>query len=99
MWDCVVKVIWIGEVDIDLFVEEFSGMICLYWMLCMISGGCFLGDMFLESDKELIDGFFEYYVCIKGFSGDYCVVINKIWGDVILGMVMVDVFCNYFLED
>jgi uncharacterized protein with von Willebrand factor type A (vWA) domain len=91
--DCLVRVSWTGEADIDVTVEEPSGSICSTSEPRTIGGGVKLGDEY-ATDANSGAGASEVYVCPKGFAGKYRVHIRKMWGEVAAGKVTVDVYTH-----
>jgi hypothetical protein len=91
--DCVVRVSWTGDADIDVSVEEPAGTICSSGEPRTTSGGVSLGDEFATGDKAN-DGASEAYVCPKGFAGKYKVRIHRVRGEVAAGKVTVDVYTH-----
>lgn len=89
--DCVIKVTWTGNADVDILVEEPSGTICSLRNPRTASGGVFIGDEFADEEKESIEGFSEYYVLPKGYKGEYRLAINKVYGNVASGKVTVEI--------
>jgi hypothetical protein len=96
--DLVVVVSWTGEADIDLLVEEPAGSVCSFRMPYTLSGGIMLGDSVARSKKDELkgQGAQEAYVCPKGFSGDYRIMVRRVWGKVTADKVTVDVFWHYW---
>ncbi len=91
--DCIVKVSWTGDADIDIYVEEPGGTVCSRSTVRTAAGGVMMGD---EASSRNNDGeVSEYYVLPKGFSGDYRLIIRKIWGEVTSGKVTVEIQRNY----
>ena len=94
--DCVVKVTWTGDADVDVLVEEPSGTICSLRNLRTTAGGVMLGDSFSQlGDAKSPDGYSEMYVCPEGFGGKYRILLRRVWGDVTAGKVTVDIYTNY----
>lgn len=93
--DCIIKVTWTGEADIDLVVEEPAGTICSANNPRTISGGTLLGDEISLGEEKTVDGTSEYYVCTKAFPGDYRVIVQKNWGEVTDGKVTVEIIRNF----
>ncbi|MFT5523566.1 MAG: tetratricopeptide (TPR) repeat protein, partial [Pirellulaceae bacterium] len=93
--DCVVKVSWTGEADVDLIIEEPSGSVCSFQNPLSLGGGVLLSDGFSTAKDDTIDGHSEVYTCAQGFTGNYRVLIRKVWGEVTAGKVTVDVYLNY----
>jgi hypothetical protein len=93
--DCVVIVTWTGDADIDLAVEEPGGSVVSQREPRSTSGGVHFGDVSASDRGPGAKGFAEAYVCPEGFSGDYRVVLKKIWGRPTSGKVTIDVYSNY----
>jgi hypothetical protein len=91
--DCLVRVSWTGEADVDVAVEEPSGTICSLGEPRTTSGGVSLGDEFASGDKASGEQS-EVYVCPQGFAGTYRVLIRKVWGEVTAGKVTVEVYTH-----
>ncbi|WP_428308657.1 VWA domain-containing protein [Lacipirellula sp.] len=98
--DCVVKVSWSGDADVDLIVEEPGGATCSLRAPRSAGGGVILGDDYANFEKQDKSGSFsETYVCPQGFAGEYKVRVRKVWGDVVADRVTVDVYKNYRTKD
>ncbi|MCA9241075.1 MAG: hypothetical protein KDA37_12785, partial [Planctomycetales bacterium] len=93
--DCLIRVTWTGDADVDLIVHEPDGSVCSLNQPYSPGGGVMLGDTFASDKGPGLTGFSETYVCPKGFSGDYQARIHRVWGDVTAGVVTVDVYTNY----
>ncbi|MCY2988149.1 MAG: hypothetical protein NTY19_09840 [Planctomycetota bacterium] len=93
--DCVVRISWTGDADLDLVVEEPSGTVCSASHPRSASGGVMLGDTFPRLGGESSAGYAEYYVCPQGFSGQYRMLVKRIWGRPSVGKVTVDVVTHY----
>ena len=91
--DCVVRVSWTGDADIDVSVEEPTGTTCSLAEPRTAGGGVKLGDSYAVEGKPN-DGSSEVYVCPKGFAGTYRVRIRRVWGEVAAGKVTVDVYTH-----
>jgi hypothetical protein len=91
--DCVVRVSWTGDADIDVSVEEPAGTVCSASEPRTTSGGVSLGDEFAIGDTAN-DGASEAYACPKAFAGQYKVRIHRVWGEVAAGKVTVDVYTH-----
>jgi hypothetical protein len=89
-----VKVSWTGDADIDVMVEEPGGTVCSLQNQRTLSGGVLLGDAAAGSGADANGMLSESYVCPQGFSGQYRVLVRRIWGDVTAGKVTVDVYIN-----
>jgi hypothetical protein len=92
--DCVVRVTWTGDADIDLAVEEPSGTICSLRNQRTTAGGVMLGDSISNPGQKSADGVSETYVCPEAFPGEYRVSIRRVWGKVAAGKVTVDLVTN-----
>jgi hypothetical protein len=91
--DCVVKVSWTGNADVDIEVLEPSGSICSLAEPRSLSGGVNLGDAYASGNDSPVMS--ETYICPEGFAGKYQVKIHRVWGDVTAGKVTVDVYRHY----
>jgi hypothetical protein len=89
--DCVIRITWTGEADLDLYVEEPGGTICSAMNPRTPSGGVMLGDNFARPGGASAEGYSEYYVCPEGFSGEYRLVVKRVWGQPSAGKVTVEV--------
>jgi hypothetical protein len=92
--DCVVVVRWTGDADIDLMVVEPSGSICSLQAPRTIGGGVISGDSTSRDGKSSVNGSYEAYICPRAFSGEYKVLVKKIWGRVTTGQVTVEVITH-----
>ena len=90
--DCMVRVTWTGDADIDILVEEPSGSVCSLYNQRTPAGGVLLGDGFANTEKK--DVMSETYVCPEGFSGQYRMLVRRIWGEVTAGKITVDIYVN-----
>ena len=91
--DCLINVSWTGEADLDLYVEEPGGTICSRENARSLCGGVMLGDEFSRRNEGGLVS--ETYVLPKGFTGQYRLVVRRIWGQVPTGKVTVSVTRNY----
>ncbi len=91
--DCIIKVTWTGEADVDLIVEEPGGSICSRRNPRTTAGGVLMGDEFTAENQSGATS--EYYVLPKGFSGDYKLYIRKVWGEVAAGKVTVSIYSHF----
>lgn len=96
--DLVVRVVWTGDADIDISVEEPTGTICDKNNMRTLSGGLLLADG-SSLDKTSKDGFSETYVCAHGYAGQYRILIRKVWGEVSGGKVTVNLLTDYGTPD
>jgi hypothetical protein len=92
--DLVVRIVWTGEADIDLSVEEPTGSVCDASNPRTPSGGLLLGDGSAFS-KAAKDGFSETYVCSSGYAGTYRIVLKKVWGELAGGKVTVNIVTDF----
>ena len=97
--DCVAVVSWNGDADVDLLVEEPSGTVCSLRNPRSTAGGVMLGDTFSRLGQDSTQGYQEVYVCPKGFSGAYRVLLRRVWGKVTGGKVKVEVYAHYRSEN
>ena len=93
--DCKVVISWTGDADVDVFVEEPSGTICSYRNPRTTSGGVMLGDGTHPGGKLPAQGFSETYVCPQAFSGQYRILVRRVWGKVTAGKVKVDIYTHF----
>jgi hypothetical protein len=93
--DCVVVVIWNGQADVDLVVEEPSGTVCSLRSPRTTAGGAMLGDTSSQIGQDGTEGYQEIYACPEAFSGTYRVLLNRVWGKVTGGKVKVGVCSHY----
>ena len=92
--DMIVRVVWTGDADIDIAVEEPTGAICDKSNPRTLGGGLHLMDG-SSLDKPSKDGFSETYVCANGYAGQYRILIRKVWGEVSGGKVTVNLATDY----
>lgn len=77
--DLRMELTWSGKADLDLLVEEPSGDICSSDNPVTTGGGVFVHDGYGADQKDCHDD----YVCPRGMSGDYRVIIRHISGEVV----------------
>jgi hypothetical protein len=98
--DCIVKVNWTGDADVDVLVQEPSGSVCSFRSPRSSGGGVLLGDASASRDtRGSADGLSETYVCPEAFNGTYRVLIRRVWGKVATGKVTVEVVSKYGTKD
>ncbi len=96
--DCMVKVSWTGNADVDLTVQEPTGAVCTFRNPRTTGGGVMQGDTYAKLKSPGSDGssdFSQSYVLPQGFSGQYKVLVRRLWGQVATGKVTVDVFTHF----
>ena len=92
--DVIVRVRWTGDADIDVAIEEPSGTICSLENTTTSSGGTLLGDSFPGLGEDATGAVSETYVCPKGFSGTYRLLLRKVWGEVTTGSATVEILTD-----
>ncbi len=97
--DMVVRVSWTGDADLDMRVKEPAGTVCSLANPQTVSGGILLGDSSSSSSEATINGFSEVYVCPQGYTGQYDVLIRKVYGKVSGGKATVEVYTDYGTPD
>ncbi len=95
--DCIIKVSWVGEADLDVYVEEPGGTVCSRYTPRTTAGGILMGDEYTAPNQQGETS--EIYVLPKGFSGDYRVAIRKVWGKIPTGKVTVVIYTNYNMNN
>jgi tetratricopeptide (TPR) repeat protein len=93
--DCVIRVSWTGDADIDIQIEEPTGTVCSVDSPRTTGGGVMIGDAFAKPGVQPPEGYAEYYVCPEGFSGQYRLIVKRIWGTPTAGKVTVEVAKKY----
>jgi hypothetical protein len=91
--DLVVRISWTGQADLDLSVQEPSGSICSISNPRTTSGGILVNDGSAASAKATEVS--ETYACPEGYTGEYHILINRVWGEVAGGKVTVDVLSDF----
>ncbi len=92
--DVVVRVSWTGNADIDLAIEEPSGTICSIDNLSTAGGGTLLADAYPGSTGDNKGKVSETYICPEGFTGQYRLLIRRVWGNVSTGNVTVELLTD-----
>ena len=88
--DCVVRVQWNGDADIDVMIKEPAGTICSLRNSRTTGGGMLIGDLPNPDGKEKLEGHVAVYSCPKAFSGTYqSGPIRRVFGNVPTGSVRV----------
>jgi hypothetical protein len=93
--DLVVRVNWTGDADLDIRVKEPAGTICSLSNPQTISGGFLVGDTSSSGQQPSLDGYSEYYVCSQGYSGQYDILVRRVWGEVSGGRATVEIVTDY----
>jgi hypothetical protein len=75
-------------------VEEPGGSVCSLSNPRTISGGILLSDG-TPIEKSSVEGYSETYVCPKGFTGEYKILVRRVYGEVTAGKVTVEVLTDY----
>jgi hypothetical protein len=84
-------VTWTGDADVDLAVEEPAGTVCSIQNRMSSGGGTLLSDSFSGSGKDKSGEVSETYICPEGFTGQYRLLIRRVWGNVSTGNATVDI--------
>lgn len=92
--DCIVRVTWTGDADLDLLVEEPGASVCSLQEPRTLGGGLLLGDGFSGASNSP-DGVSETYVCPRGFTGEYRLLLRRAWGQVAAGRATVEIWTHY----
>lgn len=77
--DLSIELTWTGKADLDLLVEEPSGVTCSFENPRTASGGVFVHDGFGPDPKTA----FDKYVCPRGMAGDYRAIVRHVRGEVV----------------
>jgi hypothetical protein len=99
--DCIVKVTWTGDADVDVLIEEPTGSICSFRNPRTVAGGVMLGDSASRGDgtsrgdQSSIQGVSEIYECPEAFAGTYRMLLRRVWGKVTAGKVTVDIYAYH----
>jgi hypothetical protein len=93
--DVIVRVSWTGDADVDLAVEEPSGTVCSLENRSSAGGGTLLADAFPGSASDKDGTVSETYLCPQGFSGQYRLLVRRVWGNVTSGRVSVEVLTDF----
>jgi hypothetical protein len=93
--DCIVKISWTGDADVDVMVEEPSGAICEFRNPRTSGGGVLLGDTSSQGAQGTSGITTETYECPEAFAGSYRVLIRRVWGKITAGKVTVDLYAHY----
>jgi hypothetical protein len=91
--DCIVRVSWTGDADIDLLVEEPSGTVCSLENRRSAGGGLLVADG-TAAGHDSGETHQEVYVCPKGFNGEYRLLVRRVWGEVSAGHVTIEILTD-----
>ncbi len=97
--DLIVEVIWSGDADIDIMVEEPAGTICSFRNPRTTSGGIMMGDAVSVSAKKIEGVTRETYVCPQAFDGRYRVRLRRVWGKPSAGKVTIKTYSKFNTKD
>jgi hypothetical protein len=92
--DCIVKVQWTGDADVDIMVKEPAGTVCSLRNPRTTSGGMLSGDL-SSGDKAGIAGHMAVYTCPRAFNGSYQVLIRRVFGKLTTGKVSVELDTHF----
>ncbi len=87
--DVTATVSWTGDADVDVIVQEPAGTVCSLQNSRTTAGGVMLGDAYGTGSGS--SGYTETYVCPMGFTGQYRMLVQRVWGTVTAGKVTVDI--------
>jgi hypothetical protein len=93
--DVVAVVTWNGDADVDISIEEPSGAVCSLRNPRSAGGGVMVGDAHAADASASVEGVSEVYVCPRAFSGEYKLLVRRVWGKIPAGKVTVDIYTNY----
>jgi hypothetical protein len=97
--DLIVRVNWTGKADLDIRVQEPSGSVCSISNPVTLGGGVLVSDMSSLVERPSLAGYSEYYVCPAGFSGQYDILVRRVWGEVSGGKATVEIYTDYGTPD
>ena len=87
--DCIVRVRWDGDAEVDVAVQEPSGSVCSLRDPRTTSGGTLLTGAAARSAND--EGIAQQYVVSEGFTGTYKMLLRRVWGKPTAGKVTVDI--------
>ncbi|MBQ1455197.1 MAG: VWA domain-containing protein, partial [Thermoguttaceae bacterium] len=81
--DMVIDVIWTGDAEIDIAVQEPIKTVCWFAQPRTAAGGILQTRTVYEKsfDDQKEGSRSKTYVCPVAFNGEYNVVVSKTWGD------------------
>ncbi|MEZ6067354.1 MAG: hypothetical protein R3B90_16995 [Planctomycetaceae bacterium] len=77
--DLAVRLVWTGEGDLDLMIEEPSGSVCSFENRSTAAGGLLLHDGYGPDAENC----YEEYVCPLAISGDYRIRVKHSFGKIV----------------
>ncbi len=92
--DCVVHVYWTGDAEVDLTVEEPAGTVCSFRNPRTTAGGVILQSTPDRSGVAAGESTSADYVVTRGFSGNYRVLLRRVYGKISANKVTVDVYTH-----
>ncbi|NND96989.1 MAG: hypothetical protein HKN47_06635, partial [Pirellulaceae bacterium] len=92
--DIIVRVRWTGDADVDVAVEEPSGTVCSLENISTAGGGTLLGDAFPGHGDDETGTVSETYLCPRGFTGTYRLLLRRVWGNVTTGNATVEILTD-----
>ncbi len=90
--DLLIEVVYTGDAQVDLMVEEPAGTICSFRAPRTTSGGVLVSN---QLDGPIKGARSEVYVCPEGFNGRYRARIRRVFGEPNGGQVKVTVIKNF----
>ncbi|MDA7978090.1 MAG: hypothetical protein MPJ50_04890 [Pirellulales bacterium] len=90
--DLLIEVMYTGDAQVDLMVEEPAGTICSFRAPRSTSGGVLVSN---QLDGPIKGARSEVYVCPEGFDGRYRARIRRVFGQPNGGQVKVTVIKNF----
>jgi hypothetical protein len=92
--DCIVRVRWDGDAEVDVAVQEPSGSVCSLRDPRTTSGGTLLTGAAARSSAN-DEGIAQQYVVSEGFTGTYKMLLRRVWGKPTAGKVTVDIYSHW----
>jgi hypothetical protein len=82
--DFVVNLMWQGQADLDLEIKEPVGTVCSFMHRQTPGGGILIGDSSSQVRRET-------YTVAQGFSGNYEIIVHRVWGHPLGGKATVEI--------
>lgn len=79
--DLAIRLVWSGEGDLDLLVEEPPRTVCSFQNRETPAGGFLVHD----GQGPAVENCYEEYVCPLALPGEYRVTIRHVWGTIVGG--------------